>query len=40
MVFYVTGPWDFELGLELGANDRREGVIIDVQVVGLLDPLP
>jgi hypothetical protein len=35
----VTGPRDLELGFELGADDGVEGVIVDLQVIGLLDPL-
>src|SRR5882724_2692396 len=38
--FCVAGPRYLELGFESGANDRVEGVIGDVQLVALLDPLP
>jgi hypothetical protein len=34
-LFRVTGPRD----LELGADDRVEGVTVDIQVVSPLDPL-
>ena len=34
----VTGPWDLELGLELGADDGVERVIVDVQLGGVLAP--
>ena len=37
--FGVTRPWDLELGFELGADDGVEGVIMDLPVVGLIDPL-
>jgi hypothetical protein len=37
--FGVTGPWDLELGVELGADDGVEGVIVDLPVIGRLDPL-
>jgi hypothetical protein len=36
---WVTGPWDLELGCELGADKGVEGVIVDLPVRGLLDPL-
>jgi hypothetical protein len=35
----VTGPWDLERGFELGVDDGVEGVIADLSVRGLLDPL-
>jgi hypothetical protein len=35
----VTGPRHFELGIELGADNGVEDVILDVQVVSLLNPL-
>jgi hypothetical protein len=35
----VTGPWHLELGVELGADDGVQGVIVDLQMMGLLDPL-
>jgi hypothetical protein len=35
----VTGPRDFELGFEFGTDDGVEGVIVDLPVIGLLDPL-
>ena len=35
----VTGPWHFEFGFKLGADDGVEGVIRDVQGVLLLNPL-
>jgi len=38
--FGVTGPWDLAYSLACGANDYVEGVVVDLQVVGLLDPLP
>jgi len=31
--FCVTGPWDLELGFELGADDGVEGVIVDLPVI-------
>jgi hypothetical protein len=38
--FCVTGSRHLELGLEVGAHNRVERVVVDVQVIGLLDPLP
>jgi hypothetical protein len=35
----VTGPWDLECGLELGADEAVAGVRVDVQGVRLLAPL-
>jgi hypothetical protein len=36
----VAGPRHLELGLEFGPDDRVERVIVDVQLLGLLNPLP
>jgi hypothetical protein len=38
-VFCVTGPRHFALGVQLGAEDGREGVILDVQVGMRRNPL-
>jgi hypothetical protein len=37
--FGVTGPGHFELGFELGAHNGVAGMRVDIQVVGLLNPL-
>jgi hypothetical protein len=36
----VTGAWDLAFRLELGPYDGVERVIVDLQLKGLLDPLP